>query len=57
MLIQVRNRLAERLCNRTKSDVFTVRVAKKAEEAKELLKVGFDYITEFECLRLFRKRN
>jgi hypothetical protein len=57
MLIQVRNRLAERLCNRTKSDVFTVRVAKKAEEAKELLKVGFDYITEFEWLRLFRKRN
>jgi dihydropteroate synthase len=42
---------------RTESDVWTVRAAKTVEEAMELLKVGFDYITDFEGLKLFRKRN
>jgi integrase len=42
---------------RTENDAWTVRAAKTAEEAMELLKVGFDYVTEFEGLKLFRKRN
>jgi len=42
---------------RTENDAWTVRVAKTAEEAMELLKVGFDYVTEFEGLKLFRRRN
>jgi hypothetical protein len=39
------------------SDAWTVRAAKTAEEAMEMLKVGFDYVTEFEGLKLSRKRN
>jgi len=42
---------------RTENNAWTVRVSKTAEEAIELLKVGFDYVTEFEGLKLFRKRN
>jgi integrase len=39
------------------NDGWTVRAAKTAEEAMELLKVGFDYVTDFEGVKLFRKRN
>ena len=39
------------------NDDWTVRAAKTAEEAMELLKVGFDYITDFGGIKLFRKRN
>ena len=42
---------------RTKGDAWTVRATKTAEEVMELLKVGFDYINEFEGLNLFRNRN
>ncbi|MDH5391186.1 MAG: site-specific integrase [Candidatus Bathyarchaeota archaeon] len=35
---------------------FTVRTAKTLEEAKQLLEVGFEYVTEVESVKLFRKR-
>jgi hypothetical protein len=35
---------------------FTVRTAKTLEEAKQLLEVGFEYVTEVEGVKLFRKR-
>jgi integrase len=38
------------------SDEFTVRVASKPEEIKELLETGFDYICEKDGLMFFRKR-
>jgi len=34
-----------------------VRVVKAPEEATELLKVDFDFVTEVDSLKLFRKRN
>ena len=37
--------------------IWTVRVAKAPEEATELLKVDFDFVTEVDSLKLFRKRN
>jgi hypothetical protein len=41
----------------SRNDDWTVRAAKTAEEAMELLKVGFDYVTDFDGVKLFRKRN
>jgi integrase len=38
------------------SDEYTVQVAENLEEAKKLLEVGYDYITEMEGQKLFRKR-
>jgi hypothetical protein len=38
------------------TDKLAVRAVKTVEEASELLKVGFDYVTEMEGFRLFRKR-
>ena len=38
------------------NDEFTVRTAKTVEEAKKLLEVGFEYVTEVEGVKLFRKR-
>jgi hypothetical protein len=38
------------------NDEFTVRTAGTVEEAKQLLEVGFEYVTEVESVKLFRKR-
>ena len=38
------------------NDEFTVRSADTVEEAKQLLEVGFEYVTEMEDVKLFRKR-
>lgn len=38
------------------NDEFTVRTARTVEEAKQLLEVGFEYVTEVEGVKLFRKR-
>jgi integrase len=37
-------------------DEFTRRIAKNVKEAKELVEAGFDYITDIEDAKLFRKR-
>jgi len=39
-----------------KSDEFTVRVARTLDEACQLLEVGFDYVTDMEGAKLFRRR-
>ena len=38
------------------SDDYHVRVARTLEEDKELLETGFEYVTEREGLKLYRKR-
>ena len=38
------------------TDDFTVKVAKKPEEIKALLEVGFEYVCEKDGLLYFRKR-
>ena len=38
------------------TDEFTVRVAKSLDEACSLLKVGFEYATHMDNVKLFRKR-
>jgi hypothetical protein len=40
----------------TKSDEYTVKVAETLEEATKLLEVGFQYVTEMDGIKLFRKR-
>lgn len=35
---------------------YECRIAKTIEEARRLLKEGFDYVTEIEGKKLFRKR-
>ena len=40
----------------TVNDEFTVRTAGTVEEAKQLLEVGFEYVTDMEAVKLFRKR-
>jgi hypothetical protein len=35
---------------------YVCKVAKSVEEAKRLLEEGFDYVTEIEGMKLFRKR-
>ena len=37
-------------------DEWTCRVAKTLEEAAELIESGFEYITEMDGVKLFRKR-
>ena len=39
-----------------RSDEYHVRVAKTIDEAKELLEVGFEYVTDMDDFKLFRKR-
>lgn len=41
---------------KTENDSFTVKVARTLEEVKNLLEVGFEYVTEVENVKLFRKR-
>jgi integrase len=38
------------------SDEFTVRIAQKPEEIKQLFEVGFEYVCKKEGLMFFRKR-
>jgi len=38
------------------SDEFICKVAKTVEEAKDLVENGFEYVTEVEGVKLFRKR-
>jgi hypothetical protein len=37
-------------------DEFTVKTASNLNEACELLKVGFEYVTEIDHVKVFRKR-
>ena len=39
-----------------KDDNYHCRVAKNIEEATELVENGFEYVTEMESIKLFRKR-
>ena len=41
---------------KTANDAFTVKTAKTLKEAEQLLEVGFEYITEIDKVKLFRKR-
>jgi hypothetical protein len=47
--------LAETIFKET-TDEFTVRVAKSLDEACNLLEVGFEYVTDMDDVKLFRKR-
>jgi hypothetical protein len=47
--------LAETIFKET-TDEFTVRVAKSLDDACSLLEAGFEYVTEMDDVRLFRKR-
>jgi len=38
------------------TDEFTVRVAKSLDDACSLLEVGFEYVTDIDDVKLFRKR-
>jgi len=38
------------------NDEFTVKVAKTLKEACELVEAGFEYVTEIDGARIFRKR-
>ena len=42
--------------NDKRNDAFTVRVAKNVTEACKLMEAGFDYITDMDGQKLFRKR-
>lgn len=44
------------LVNFQDPEEFTCRVAKTLTEAKELVEAGFDYVTDIENAKLFRKR-
>jgi len=41
---------------KTVNDTFTVRTATTLKEAEQLLEVGFEYVTELDNVKLFRKR-
>lgn len=38
------------------SDEYICKVAKNLDEAKELIELGFEYVTEMDGVKLFRKR-
>lgn len=38
------------------AEEFTCKVAKTLEEAKELIEAGFEYVTNIEVVKLFRRR-
>lgn len=44
------------LVNFEAEDQFTCKVAKTIEEAKELVETGFEYVTDVNSAKLFRKR-
>ncbi len=39
-----------------KSDEYTSKVATNVKEARKLIEAGFEYVTEMEDVKLFRKR-
>lgn len=41
---------------RSQSDEFICKVAETVEEAKELIEAGFEYVCDFDGVKLFRKR-
>jgi hypothetical protein len=45
-----------RLVNFPNEDEWTCKVAKTVDEAKTLVESGFDYVTDMEGHKLFRKR-
>jgi len=47
---------AEIVYQRSDRNEWTVKAAKTVEEASELVSVGFEYITEVEGFKLFKKR-
>jgi hypothetical protein len=38
------------------ADEWTCKVATTVDEAKLLIEQGFDFVTDIECMKLFRKR-
>ena len=44
------------LVNFETDDQFTCKVAKTLKEAKELVETGFEYVTDMNSTKLFRKR-
>jgi hypothetical protein len=38
------------------SDEYVCKVARSVDEAKELVETGFDYVTDVDDVKLFRKR-
>jgi hypothetical protein len=38
------------------SDEYVCKIAKNVDEAKALVETGFEYVTDFEGMKLFRKR-
>ena len=52
----IRNTLVYTHLVNFENDEFTCKVAKTVEEARGLVENGFDYVTDVEGLKLFRKR-
>jgi len=38
------------------NDEYVCKVAKNVDEAKELIELGFEYVTDMDGIKLFRKR-
>lgn len=47
---------ADIVYQRSDKNEWTVRAVKTVEEASELVSVGFEYVTEVEGFKLFKKR-
>jgi len=43
-------------CKCSKDDEYVVKVAKSVDDAKTLLEIGYDYVTDMSDIKLFRKR-
>jgi len=54
--IMVYINLENAVFNDKRNDEFTVRVAKNVTEAGKLIESGFDYVTDMDGQKLFRKR-
>lgn len=39
-----------------RDDDYVVKVAENVEEDKELIEAGFEYVTDRDCLKIYRKR-
>jgi integrase len=52
----IRNTLVYTHLVNFENDEFTCKVAKTVEEARQLVENGFDYVTDVEGVKLFRKR-
>jgi hypothetical protein len=46
----------EKMAFNLTSNEYTVKVAATLEEARQLLEVGFEYVTEIDGKKLFRQR-